>query len=164
MTTSLAPAFTVTFAEPITPFAIDEAAFDQWIAGKDPEDLAIELPSSQSEAPSRDRDRLIAAASEKCVTQSDPRLELHVFGDEDEDGSGYHVFVANRTPAMPLIQLSPGWVELNLTDPSSPAEESAREYLQAVIDRANHVLTTLTEPRRPSARSGQQPSAALTNS
>ncbi|MDM2164697.1 hypothetical protein PP352_21340 [Mycobacteroides abscessus] len=134
------PAFVITFDAPVTLFAINDEAFNKWIAESDPDEGYWSLPSTNSENPSGDVYRMLDEAEENGVITSDPRLELQFRGDEDTDGSGYWVFVANRAGEQRQIALSAGWSELDYPDDDADLADAAREQLARVINQANSVL------------------------
>lgn len=137
---SPAPAFRITFACPVTPFAINEEAFGRWCAEIDPDDADCLLPHRNNESPSSDLYRLITEAEEAGALTSDPRLELQVFGDEDADGSGFWVSVANRAPGHGTVALSAGWAQLHYTEQGTDFPTAARTQIEHVISQANSVL------------------------
>lgn len=131
------PAYHITFDGPVTLFGINDDAFDRWIAESDPDYLC--LPSRWSENPSADLYRLFDEAQESGVIISDIRLELQLCGDEDSDGSGFWVHVANRGKG-PQIALLAGWSEVEYPDENAEFAAAAREQLAHVISHANSIL------------------------
>jgi hypothetical protein len=137
---ALSPGFVVGTAAGLRQFAINEAAFDRWVAAKGDE-LEFEIPNRRDDSPGGRVADLFYEALQGAVVDGDPRIEVNVYGDDDWETSGYHVVVRNRSGDQCRVGITAGWTELPWVDKLdlSPRDQ-ARAYLQDICGVANEVI------------------------
>jgi hypothetical protein len=141
------PAFLLTLDNHIS-YAIDDQAFEQWATQFSADEAEFDLPTRDSEHPSRELDRLVTDAVEHGTLTGDPRLQLTIYEGDDEYESGYYIVLHNYHGNQRLVGITSGWTALYANDDATPAEQ-AREYLAQVCDAANRVLDFASDAPRP---------------
>lgn len=140
MTAAAAPAFTVTLADARpTLFNVDEDAFTRWCDAKG-EELACEIPTRTNPRAGAALSDLFYDAKEAAVILGDNAVELSVYGDDDEEVSGFYAVLKNTVGSQRLIGLTSGWTEVPRIDDATDARQAAREHLEEICTVANDVL------------------------
>ncbi len=140
MTAALAPAFTVilTDAQP-TLFSIDDEAFTRWCDAKG-EELACEIPTRTNPRAGAALSDLFHNAKDAAVILGDNAFDLDVYGDDDEDVSGFYAVLKNNVGNQRLVGLTSGWTEVPRVEDATDARLGAREHLDEICTVANDVL------------------------
>lgn len=133
-----ATAFVVIAQSPGTPFYLDAAALDYWVADEGDE-LVRCLPSPGDACPGSALADLVYGALSAGVLVGDPRLELNVHN----DGAGYLVRLNNVAGRQIPVGLTRGRHELRWPANDLTPNESARHYLQEVCCIVNTLLADL---------------------
>lgn len=134
-----ARAFVVTTAGAREAFWVDDAAFEKWWTAGGGE----HLPDWSQYGSGAELADLFDEAQRGGVITGDAGIAVHVYGDDDEDGSGFFVVLNNRGDAERALGLTTGWQELLHLDDLSPRER-CRAYLEEICTIANFVLAQLT--------------------
>ncbi|MGN2638816.1 hypothetical protein ACTD5D_22135 [Nocardia takedensis] len=139
--------FVISHHDPI-PFAINENAFEMWLA-VDGNHIEALLPSSHDAQPASDLVALFEAACAADVLIEDPRLELLI--DHNNVGlPGFTLMLRNFRGRHDDIALTSGYTALEFADAELSTAAEARTHLHQIINVANGLLDRITgrEPTR----------------
>lgn len=155
MTAATSPAFTVTLAAAqITLFSLDEAAFTRWCDAKGDE-LECDVPTRSNPSAGAALSDLFHSAKDAAVIIGDNAFELDVYGDDDDENSGFYAVLKNVTGGQRLVGLTSGWTEVPRVDDGDDARRSAREHLDEICTVANDVLRAVGVNPTPAAKEHQ---------